>query len=314
MELDSLLNNVRKALYDMYKEGDVNIFDIVNQLRRTQTPDLLDYFKQRAKIRKYNKAKATQSRYDRFMRAFTEWEGIKSFKDINDKNIIAYDKHLSSQGLKDSSKWHNYHRFLNSFIVDAMEDGYLNRNPYKWVNIKKGNDNNSITKHLSQEEFYRIKTVKLHTECLERVRDVFVFQTYTCMSYTDLRSFSSDKIVTIKGTKVYTGKRDKTGKEFTIPLLKPTLKILNKYNNHLPVISNVKYNAYLKIIAQSAGIDKPVTTHWARHTGATLLLNEGVPLNIVSRICGHSSTRITEKIYARLLDETVVDAMKKLDK
>lgn len=108
----------------------------------------------------------------------------------------------------------------------------------------------------------------------------------------------------------YIGKRGKTGKNFTIPLLPPALKILKKYNNKLPIISNVKYNLYLKAVAQNAGVDKPLTTHWARHTGATLLLNEGVDMRIVSKICGHSSTRITEKVYAKLLDETVVDALK----
>ncbi len=85
-----------------------------------------------------------------------------------------------------------------------------------------------------------------------------------------------------------------------------------KYNNKLPVISNVKYNQYLKVIAQAAGIDKPVSTHYARHTGATLLLNEGIDMRIISKICGHSSTKITEQVYAKLLDETVVDAIKKI--
>lgn len=122
-----------------------------------------------------------------------------------------------------------------------------------------------------------------------------------------------DSLVNIKGMQVYTGKRDKTGKQFTIPTLKPALDILHKYSGKLPIISNVKYNAYLKVVAQAAGIDKPLTTHWARHTGATLLLNEGVPMQIVSKICGHSSTKMTEQIYAKLLDETVVDAIKKLD-
>ena len=107
---------------------------------------------------------------------------------------------------------------------------------------------------------------------LERVRDLFVFQTYTCLSYTDLRDFSSDGIKEIKGMKVYTGNRQKTNKSFTIPLLKEPLEILEKYNGKLPVISNVKYNEYLKLVAQAAGIDKPLSTHWARHTGATLLL------------------------------------------
>ena len=61
--------------------------------------------------------------------------------------------------------------------------------------------------------------------------------------------------------KVYLGKRDKTGKDFTIPLIKPALEILEKYNNKLPVISNVKYNQYLKVVTQAAKIDKPVSTH-----------------------------------------------------
>lgn len=117
----------------------------------------------------------------------------------------------------------------------------------------------------------------------------------------------------IKGVEVYSGKRNKTKKQFTIPMMKPALEILHKYHGKLPVISNVKYNEYLKVIAQAAGIDKPLSTHWARHIGATILLNEGVDIKIIAKICRHSSTKITEQIYAKLLDETVVDAIKKLD-
>ena len=89
--------------------------------------------------------------------------------------------------------------------------------------------------------------------------------------------------------------------------------ILYKYDNRLPIISNVKYNEYLKIVAQAARIDKPISSHWARHTGATLLLNNGINMGIVSKVCGHSSTRITEQIYAKLLDETVVGAIQNLN-
>ena len=148
------------------------------------------------------------------------------------------------------------------------------------------------------------------TLSLERVRDLFVFQTYTCLSYVDLRDFDAYYTTEVKGMKVYTGNRQKTDVNFTIPILSPAWDILMKYNGKLPIISNVKYNDYLKIVAQAVGIDKPVSSHWARHTGATLLLNEGIDMKIVSKICGHSSTRITEQIYAKLLDETVVDAIK----
>lgn len=114
--------------------------------------------------------------------------------------------------------------------------------------------------------------------------------------------------------KVYVGQRAKTGQTFTVPLLKEALAILAKYKNKLPIISNVKYNEYLKVVAQAAGIDKPISSHWARHTGATLLLNEGgFDMKIVAKILGHSTTRITEQVYAKLLDETVVDEMKKYE-
>ena len=151
------------------------------------------------------------------------------------------------------------------------------------------------------------------TESLERVRDLFVFQTYTCLRYSDLARFNSNNIVLINGTEVYRCTQKKTKKGATIPMLKPALDILDKYRGILPIISNVKYNEYLKIVAQASGIDKPLSTHWARHTGATILLNEGVDMKIVTKICGHSSMKITEQIYAKLLDETVVKAIQDLE-
>ena len=310
--LDNILNKIRQALYDMYNEGNIDIFHISDKINKSNLPCVLDYFKQRSQIKKYGKSKDTQKRYDRFIKLFTIWGGIKYFTDITEENILLYDQYLLAQGMKNYSKWQNYHRFLNSFIIDAMEEGYLSKNPYKWVNINKGKNNDGLSKFLTSEEFYRIKNAKLNTESLNKVRDVFVFQTYTCLSYTDLKDFDISKIKTINGMKVYIGRRDKTDKEFTIPLLKPAIAVLDKYKNKLPIISNVKYNAYLKIVAQFVGIDKPITTHWARHTGATLLLNEGIPMKIVSKICGHSSMKITEKIYAKLLDETVVKAVNKI--
>ena len=75
----------------------------------------------------------------------------------------------------------------------------------------------------------------------------------------------------------------------------------------------MKYNQYLKVVAQTAGVDKPITTHWARHTGATMLLNAGVDMETVAKILGHSSTRITRSTYAKLLDDTVGREMEKAE-
>jgi site-specific recombinase XerD len=275
--------------------------------------NFLEFCNQRATIRKYGKKADSQERYDRFIRLFTSWGGIKEFEDITDKNIISYDKYLDSTGMKPYSKWNNYHRFLNSFIIDAVAEGHLKRNPYKWINVDRKKNSKAIERCLTPVEFHRLTRTKMPTQSIERVKDLFIFQTYTCLSYSDLKDFDSRMIQEVKGMSVYVGRRIKTTMTFTIPLLSPALDILHKYNGSLPIISNVKYNEYLKIVAQTAGIDKPLSTHWARHTGATILLNEGVPMQIVSKICGHSSTKITEQVYAKLLDETVVEAIQEIE-
>lgn len=313
--LDKLLTDVKQVLYTMMEEGEIDIFSVPERLEKLHngTISFLEFCNQRAEVRKYGKRKDSQERYNRFMKFFKAWGKIRTFEDIKESNVIAYDKYLSSKGMKPYSKWNNYHRFLNSFILDAIDAGYIRKNPYKWVNIEKDKSTTGIGKYLSPDEFRKLKGWTMPTNCLERVRDIFVFQTYTCLSYADLRDFDARRIQEVKGMKVYTGSRHKTNVPFTIPILSPAWDILMKYEGKLPIISNVKYNEYLKLVAHVVGITKPVSSHWARHTGATLLLNEGINMKIVSKICGHSSTRITEQIYAKLLDETVVDAVQDLE-
>lgn len=310
--LDKLMVEVRKIILEMMEENNVDIFSIPERLKRMRTCGIsfIEFCKKRADIRSYNKSSDSAKRYERFLKKFIEWGEIEHWEDISEEKIITFDGYLASKGFKPYSKWQNYHRFLNSFIIDAVSEGLLNKNPYKSIQIEKEKSKTGIGKYLTPEEFAKIRVVSLSTESLNHVRDLFVFQTFTCMTYTDMAAFDTDKIQEVKGMKVYSAKRNKTKETFTIPLLSPALTILKKYKNKLPIISNVKYNEYLKVVAQAAGIDKPLSSHWARHTGATLLLNQGrLDMKIVAKICGHSSTRITEKVYAKLLDESVVDAM-----
>ena len=312
--LDKLLSDVRQIILDMSKEGNIDIMAIPDRLKKLNAPKIsfLEFCNQRAVIRKYGKKKDSQERYDRFLRLFQDWGKIREFEDITEQSIISYDKYLADKGMRDYSKWNNYHRFLNGFILDAIKEGLMTKNPYAWVNINKEKSRTGIDKYLTFEEFKKIKTAPMPTPCLERVRDLFVFQTYTCLRYSDLAAFDATRVQEINGMPVYLGDSIKTTKRFVIPILTPANEILHKYEGKLPIISNVKYNLYLKNVAQAAGIDKPLSTHWARHTGATMLLNEGTEMKIVSKVCGHSSTRITEQVYAKILNETVVDAVKEI--
>lgn len=111
--------------------------------------------------------------------------------------------------------------------------------------------------------------------------------------------------------------RQKTGEVSTIPLLDIPRKIAAKYHNHpkavaknvvIPVISNQRMNSYLDEVAAKAGVKKHLTTHIARHTFATMSLNNHVPLETIQKMLGHSDIATTQ-IYARLLDKTISEDM-----
>ena len=93
---------------------------------------------------------------------------------------------------------------------------------------------------------------------------------------------------------------------YIIPLSETAIDILERYNYVLPIISNQRYNSYLQEIADLCGIEIRLTSHIARHTAATLMLNSGIAIEVVAKILGHSSTKMTQH-YAKLLDKTVIN-------
>jgi site-specific recombinase XerD len=87
--------------------------------------------------------------------------------------------------------------------------------------------------------------------------------------------------------------------------------ILEKYDYQLPIISNQKYNQWLKFLGEITGIGKSLHSHLARHSFACLLLNSGVDMKTISRTLGHSSMKTTERVYAEMSNDTVVDNIRK---
>ena len=321
--LDIFVSRARKVINDQVAAGtlDMNtIVGIINGKQRQQAEEnvlermlLLDYMKERATIRKHGRTADSQERYDRFLRWFEAWGGMVTFADITEANIIKMDETLTAKGLKSYSIWNNYHRFLNSFILDAINDGIIRKNPYKSIHINKEPTSDALEKCLTKEEFARLAEMDLPTNFLRHARDLFVFQTYTCLSYVDLQAFDASKIREVNGRQMYVGRRGKTNQEFIFMLLPPAQRILDIYGGKLPLMTNQQYNQQLKNLAVMAGIKGALSSHWARHTGATLLLNSGAPMEVVSRVLGHSSTKITREVYAKMLDETIADAMSKID-
>jgi site-specific recombinase XerD len=170
-------------------------------------------------------------------------------------------------------------------------------------------------------ELHSIQEKKFTIERLEHVRDLFIFSCYTGLAYIDIYNLTANNIsIGIDGEKWIFTQRQKTETASRIPLLQPALDILNKYANHpaaaskkklLPVPSNQKMNAYLKEIAAVCGINKELTFH-ARHTFAkTVTLTNGVPIESISKMLGHTKIQTTQ-IYAKILDKKVSKDMQAL--
>lgn len=172
---------------------------------------------------------------------------------------------------------------------------------------------------LTIEEVNRIASLTITRKTLNNVRYVFLFQCYTGLSYSDVKQINHTHITTINEQKWIKMKRQKTSVSFSVPLLNKAEEILNRYNHNgkgllFPVLSNHKMNQYLKILQELASIDKTLTTHLARHTFATsITLANGVPIETVSRMLGHTKLSTTQ-IYAKVLDEKIERDMKVLQK
>jgi integrase len=300
----------------MMENGALDLESIPSLLKssiaRQQT--FLQFSHEKAKAIYRKIAPGTKEHYELWFRFMESWRGIVSFADVTERNIERMDEVLLSRGVKkEVSRW-MYHKTLKTFIFKAMKEGLMKKNPYDNLGIKKRSDT-GIDRYLTPEEFHRFESCKIGPEHLARVRDLFVFQTYTCMSYSDLEAFDYRLCEKTDGMTIYKSYRVKTDKPFMFVLVKPALAILQKYDYKLPIISNVKYNDYLKSAVTYARIDKPVCTHWARHTGATMLLNDGkVPMHVVQHILGHASIRETERTYAKVLDRTIIESMSAFEK
>ncbi len=174
---------------------------------------------------------------------------------------------------------------------------------------------------LTQEEIDTIYKKEFLSERLRQVRDIFIFCCYTGLSYIDVTQLMEEDIKTaFDGYKWIMTKRQKTKVESNIRLLEIPLEIIEKYKGQLnkgklfPICSNQKMNEYLKEIAIICGIKKPITCHTARHTfGTTVTLANGVPIETVSKMLGHTNIRTTQ-IYANVVDTKLSSDMNNLAK
>ena len=210
---------------------------------------------------------------------------------------------------------------LRKMINLAVKNEWMLRNPFARFQPRFIRNDREF---LSQEDLTAIEAKEFKILRLQWAKDLFVFSCYTGLSYCDLMTLTKENIsIGIDGEYWIMTSRRKTNQPVRVPLLPKALELIEKYKGHwkaiasgtvFPKLTNQKLNAYLKEIADFCGITKNLTFHVARHTFATTVtLTNGVPMETVSKMLGHTNIRTTQ-IYAKVIEKKVGEDMNGLRK
>lgn len=316
-----MLKRVDEAVNEyLDNEQELNIDEV---RRRVKSPDGRRRLKDaedmiawmKSQIPMLNVAHGTRNHYRVSVAALVESGAMRKWSELTIENIHKFDayvhtikKHQTDSEVKagkpveyiSQATVRNYHKDIKALLGRALKFGLIQANPYDRMKgeIKRGDK--ETVEFLTDAERDRIEGLTINDSMLATVRDVFVFQCYTGMAYSDAMAFALDKCQQDGDRLTYSAPRVKTGVWFYIRVLPKALEIAQKYGGRLPRVADQTCNANLKTIANVTGITKKLTTHVGRHTFATWMLRNGVPIEHVRKMLGHRKITQTQR-YAKLL-------------
>lgn len=327
--LDFTRNRVNEIHFELLKDfKSINVEEFKNKLlgvkerERMLIPIFEEHNRKMKELIGLEYAAGTYERYVtslRHTKNFLFWKYNLpdiSIDKIDHAFITEYEFYLRSEHKCANNTTVKYIKNFHKIVNQCLANGWLDKDPF--INYKS-KVKEVVREYLDENEIDTIINKDLHVERLGVVRDIFIFSCFTGLAYIDVKQLSADNIsIGIDGEKWIFKDRQKTDVESRIPLLPIALEILKKYENHplcvnqnrlLPILTNQRMNSYLKEIATLCKINKDLTFHIARHTFATTVtLTNGVPIESVSKMLGHSSIKTTQH-YAKILDKKVSDDM-----
>lgn len=234
---------------------------------------------------------------------------LPQFADIAKVTRRDVDAYMAIIAKKRPSTQRNHISLLHRVFRAALDAGIIANDPT--VHISYPRQHVRERARLTEQEVAAIAALEPPYE-LVPARDLFLWQCYTGMAWVDCATLTSDMITAENGHIYIIRSRQKTGVRYRTMLLKPAAAILAKYGGTLPKMVSFTYHRRLQRIAKAAGITKHVTSHVGRHTFATWALSHGVPIEIVSKMLGHTNIETTQ-IYAKILAKDVDAQFERLD-
>ena len=273
-------------------------------------------------------AKNTKLHYLTVVRRLLEYGKILRWEHLTVDNIYAWDvwlrhqevpltKNQKAAGLEpqliSSDSVYNYHKYLKSAINKAMKFRILTVNPYDQLKGTFKRTKRDVVDYLTEDQMKKVmELTPVPGSQAAMALDLFIFQMFTGLSYSDTQIFDISQYRQIDGKWLHVGQRVKTGVPYVSQLLPPVVEMLERNGWQVPKMNNQRYNQLLKAIGMVIGIEN-LHSHMGRHTFATYMLSNGAKIENVSRMLGHTNITQTQR-YAKVLAKDVHDDFDKIAK
>ena len=259
----------------------------------------------------------TRTRLQQFIRSQYNVSDL-TFSQLTEDFIKQFEQFATGEvGLKQSTCY-NMVILVKKVCKLAYREGAADTLLFDNVHVDKGDSR--LPKALDKDALDKLKALCFDgwEIDLETARDVFLFACYTGAAYCDLMALNRGHLVCDdEGALWLKFNRQKTGVLCRVKLLPEALRLMNRLSDEgrdtlLPHINYMTYQSHLKALRLRAGIALPFTSHTARHTFATLVtLEQGVPIETVSKMLGHSTVRMTER-YAKVTPQKLFEEFDRL--
>lgn len=286
--------------------------------RKNSNNDLLEWIDEQIPLLKIKEG--TRKHYHTLLVALYDSGCLASFSSLSPEAIYQFDAYLhtrkrrlteaevhagkEAEYISDSGVY-NYHKGLKSLLNRAVLFGIIDSNPYDRLRGKFKRGERENVEYLTEDEMATFENLRpTPGSQLSVARDLFVVQMYTGLAFTDLMTFDFSRYKLVDGAYQYSGTRVKTGVPFVGQLLPPVVEVLERYGWKVPKMNNADYNHALKALGMAAGIETSLHSHLARHTFATYMLRNGVRIENVSKMLGHTNITQTQR-YAKVLAQSI---------
>lgn len=236
------------------------------------------------------------------------------FKDITYTFLRDFEVHLKEKG-NSVNTIAKHLRQLRTLVSEAINQGYIPSDAYPFRKFKIKQEKGR-KEFLTPDELRKLENLQVSDKRLRHVLDAFLFCCYTGLRYSDFCQLTPENIIRVNGKRWLYFKSVKTDVEIRLPLHLlfegKALAVLERYDivtDFAKIGPNSEANKYLAQLATLARIRKHITYHTARHTCATLLVHQGVPITTVQKLLGHTFVRTTE-VYSEVLSNTIIRDLK----